>query len=528
MHSLSTWRLLDTGHRTAAENMALDRTLLEARASGRCPNTLRFLQFVRPAVLVGYHQRLDQEVRLDFCQREGIEINRRITGGGAVLFEPSHIGWEVIAHREDPLFFGISPPEVVQRICEVFCAALKEEFGLPAEFRPRNDIEVRGRKISGTGGTEEGGAFLFQGTLLVDLDVWTMLRALRVPMEKLKAHEVDSLLERVTTLRRELGWTPPAQRIKEAVARAFSRSFSMELSPDGLTPWEGSRLKELNEEFRSPRWIDRRAAGTQRRRFLKAVHRGEGGLIHLLMDADTARRRIRSVVFTGDFFAYPGRALYDLESRFKDTPAKLTAIEPVLRDFFRGGSPFPSLGPEDFLQAFRKAIQKMDYLELGFTHEETHAIFPVGADLHDLLRMPWRWFLLPYCSKDLSCELRHQDGCWECGACTIGEGYSLAREHGMKPVTITSFEDLMDRLRAIRREGGGGYLGCCCEGFYIKHARDFEEAGIPGILVAMDSTTCYDLGKVREAYAGRFENQTEINLPLLRKVLQIHREGKVA
>jgi lipoate-protein ligase A len=44
----------------------------------------------------------------------------------------------------------------------------------------------------------------------------------------------------------------------------------------------------------------------------------------------------------------------------------------------------------------------------------------------------------------------------------------------------------------------------------------------------MDSTTCYDLGKVREAYAGRFENQTEINLPLLRKVLQIHREGKVA
>jgi lipoate-protein ligase A len=57
---------------------------------------------------------------------------------------------------------------------------------------------VRGRKIAGTGGTTEGAAFLFQGTLLVDLDVQTMLRALRVPMEKLNGHEIDSLRERVT------------------------------------------------------------------------------------------------------------------------------------------------------------------------------------------------------------------------------------------------------------------------------------------------------------------------------------------
>ena len=45
----------------------------------------------------------------------------------------------------------------------------------------RNDIEIDGRKISGTGGTESGIAFMFQGTMLVDFDVETMLRALRIP-----------------------------------------------------------------------------------------------------------------------------------------------------------------------------------------------------------------------------------------------------------------------------------------------------------------------------------------------------------
>ena len=56
-----------------------------------------------------------------------------------------------------------------------------QRLGLRAYFRTRNDVEVSGRKISGTCGTELSGAILFQGTLLVDFDVDEMLRALRIP-----------------------------------------------------------------------------------------------------------------------------------------------------------------------------------------------------------------------------------------------------------------------------------------------------------------------------------------------------------
>ena len=61
---MQAWRLLDTGQLSAAENMALDDTLLECSSDGTIPNTIRFLQFEPSAVLVGYHQDIEQEVRL--------------------------------------------------------------------------------------------------------------------------------------------------------------------------------------------------------------------------------------------------------------------------------------------------------------------------------------------------------------------------------------------------------------------------------------------------------------------------------
>ncbi len=525
MHSDLGWRLLDTGFLSAAENMALDQVLLESRAAGESANTLRFLQFSTPSVLVGCHQQLDQEVRLGFCRERGLEVNRRITGGGAILFEPCHIGWEIVASREDPRF-QLPPATLAERLARVFCRALREHVGVEASFRPRNDIEVRGRKIAGTGGTTEGAAFLFQGTLLVDLDVPTMLHALRVPMEKLSAHEIDSLRERVTTLRAELGYTPEAHAIKEAVARAFGAELGVEWACAPLTAGERERLGRALPEFRSASWIDRHTGGSSRR-MLKAIHRGRGGVIHLLLDADAARGRIRSAHLRGDFFASPARALYDLESRFKDVPARMEVVEKTLADFFRDTpSPFTALVADDFARVFRKALDKLPYLSLGFSQAETNDLFPVCGRLGEVMRQEWGWFLLPYCAKHLECALRQQDGCVECSLCSIGAGYAMARAHALEPVTILSFENLQDQLRRIRAQGPRGFIGCCCEGFYTKHARDFERAGVPGVLVGMDSTTCYDLGKARDAYHGTFRHQTHINLPLLEKVLALREAAR--
>ena len=63
-----------------------------------------------------------------------------------------------------------------------------------------------------------------------------LLRALRIPVEKLKAKEIDSVKERVTCLRWELGRTPGTTEIKAALARGFERGLGIRLVPAGLTP----------------------------------------------------------------------------------------------------------------------------------------------------------------------------------------------------------------------------------------------------------------------------------------------------
>ena len=101
----------------------------------------------------------------------------------------------------------------------------------------------------------------------------------------------------------------------------------------------------------------------------------------------------------------------------------------------------------------------------------------------------------------------------------MGEAYEIADAAGCRAVSVNNYEELRDVLRSERRAGTAGFVGCCCEAFYAKHADDFEAIGLPGILIDIENTTCYDLGQMKEAKAGLYEGQTELKVELLQKVL---------
>ena len=233
---METWRLIDTGLISAAENMTFDRVILDAKAEGIVPNTFRFLRFNPPVALVGYHQSVEQEIRISYCLENGVDINRRITGGGALYFSPEHLGWEIFADI-DPERFPAKIDVLYERLCNAAVKGLGE-LGLKTKFRPKNDIEVDHRKISGTGGTRTGNSFMFQGTLLVDLDINRMLRALRVPVKKLSDKEIDSLKDRVTTIKWELGYVPPIEEIKKSILEGFSKEFHILFEDGPLSEYE--------------------------------------------------------------------------------------------------------------------------------------------------------------------------------------------------------------------------------------------------------------------------------------------------
>jgi len=127
--------------------------------------------------------------------------------------------------------------------------------------------------------------------------------------------------------------------------------------------------------------------------------------------------------------------------------------------------------------------------------------------------------LLPYCAKWADCSLRYDEDCLECGRCTVGVAYELARMRGMEPITIVNFEHLWMVLSDMKMSGVTSYIGCCCEPFFIKHKEDFERAGMSGMLVEVKETSCYELDQEKEAKLGKFKEQTKLDVELLEKVL---------
>lgn len=513
------WRLLDTPPMTAAENMAMDDALLELKGKGQSPNTIRFLQFSPRAVLVGYHQSIQEEIRKEYCEENNIHINRRITGGGSIFFDENQLGWEVYC---DKAFFDLTIPNLrlFRTLCNPVITAL-DRLGMKATFRPRNDIEIDGRKISGTGGTDSGDAFMFQGTMLVDFDIDTMLRSLRIPVEKLRAKEIDSVKERVTCLQWELGYVPPLDEIKKAIIEGFEKDLDIDLKPGGLTDAENQLFEQKLKYYESDDWVNHVKPVYKRHEVVQAAHKVEGGIVRYTLVVDLGRKRIKDIYITGDFLTFPSRALFDMESSLRGKALDRELLHVIIMEFFdKGKVLIPGINPRDFIKPLDLVLEKIAISEFGIPLEHCNLISVTNGSFKEILEKKPSALLLPYCSKDLGCDLRYEKSCRKCGDCSVGTSWTMGKDRDMKIICITSFEDLMYELQKMEKNGTKAFIGCCCQPFFTKHALDFEKAGVPGILLDIDDTTCYELDQAREAYAGKFASQTNVNLELLETVLR--------
>ncbi len=514
----AVWRLLDTGPAPAAWNLALDSVLLRLRAEGAIPDTLHFLQYEHASVLVGRHQTVEREVRTAYCHERGIEINRRLTGGGAIYIDKSQLGWEIVVSRRS-LGPHSTMADLTGIICDAAVTGLKR-LGLDAGFRPRNDIEVNGRKISGTGGAWEGDAILFQGTLLIDYDPEAMIRALMIPVEKLSRHGIDSARERVTSLANELGAEPDIVEIKASLAEGFAQAFKVDLVPGSLTEKECALTEASLKYYGSAKWIEDVAEPVDEHRIFDSFHHGEGGLIRTSASLDLHHRRLKSVIFSGDFFVTPQRTVLDLEANLKDCPFE--EADARMQQFFNEARPdMLGLSDTDFRKTLWSCLKKSSYGDLGISPDGANSILEINS--HDLTQTMTAAtvLLLPYCAKSPECEYRNVDGCDECGDCSVGKAYAMARNKGILPITICDYEHLIAVFSACRDAGFSSYVGCCCQAFMEKHYQAFTDAGLSGILIDINQITCYDLKQEEEAYAGNFMGQTQLRNDLLEQVLAL-------
>ncbi len=501
------YRLLDTGIKDASENIALDDVLLRGRAIGKSPCTIRLFKS-KPCVLIGNQQALEHEVRVMYCDTKGIATNRRISGGYAVYLDKSQFIWEVVSDLSQ------FPGEALyKRLCQGACKGLKK-LGLDAHFRAKNEIEVRGRKVSETFCAIEGGAFLFQGTLLTDFDAECMLKSLRLPIEKMSEGELESVKERFTCMRWELGCLPDDEEIKRALVEGFYESFGIECNEGKLSAWEKKELAEKGAYFSSKEWIH----GIQASRgVLGRLKKKNTGLVRAQLIADIPAKRIMYALITGDLSGGEKRAIFDLEAILRDHPLSLAEIrKTVISSLTNSKAKFEGISNRQLADAIVEAARKAGLTRLGFSPEDSSHIYTMSKS-YEHIDHP-TVLLLPYCAKLPECKYRIKQGCKRCGGCTAGNAYGLARAHGLVPMTILNYSDLKRKLEKLKKRSEQ-FIMCCCEMFHAIHEEELNEIGVPGIIIDIEDLTCFELGKAKEAGLGAFNGQTKLRLDILEKVL---------
>jgi lipoate-protein ligase A len=248
------WRLIiDEGN--VYWNMAVDEAMLLLRDSNIIPNTLRLYVFKPSAVTIGYFQRVEDAVNLEFLRSNNIGFTRRISGGGSVYHDANgEVTYSVVASIKD---ISTNIMDSYRIICSGIIYAIKE-FGLNADFIPINDVVINGRKVSGSAQSRRKNALLQHGTLMYNTDLMTLSKSLRAPKEKLSVHKVTSILERVTTISRELGRTVSKDEVISALIKGFSKALNTDFYRGHYTREELELANKLIEKYRSVEWVFQR------------------------------------------------------------------------------------------------------------------------------------------------------------------------------------------------------------------------------------------------------------------------------
>jgi lipoate-protein ligase A len=213
------WQLVHVAPQSPTLHMALDEVLLDAVSAGRRAPTLRIWEWAGPAVVMGRFQSLRNEVDAEGARRHGIEVVRRISGGGAMFIEPGNtITYSIVA----PLTMveGMSF-EQAYALMDAWVIAALGELGIQAWYQPLNDIASPAGKIAGAAQARRGKAVLHHVTMAYDIDAAKMLEVLRIGREKLSDKGTTSAQKRVDPLRSQTGL--PREAVIARLVESFRR-----------------------------------------------------------------------------------------------------------------------------------------------------------------------------------------------------------------------------------------------------------------------------------------------------------------
>ena len=294
-------------------NMAFDEYCLESLP---IDEPVFFLWQNRPAVIVGYNQEVNTEVNLDYLKEKGIDLVRRVTGGGAVYHDMENLNYTIVGRSED---LERDYPEYAS----IMVKAL-QTLGVPATLSGRNDILVEGRKVSGFAKRVCKDRLMVHGTLMYNVDVDVLSHVLNPSTTKLQSKGIASVRSRVANLCEYLPEIPDIQTFSQCLEEILSNNYTD--TEYQLTETDLANIQRLTDKkFATWEWNYGRSPKAT------LVHSARLACGTVEIHLTLAENRIASCRFGGDFLG--NLPTTDLESALINVVYNTESIRERLSSF---------------------------------------------------------------------------------------------------------------------------------------------------------------------------------------------------
>lgn len=243
------WELIPEEPLAPAMNVALDQVLLAQVAVGKRPPTLRFWGWGGQAVILGSFQSVRNEVDEVAAREMGVQIVRRMSGGGAMFVQPG-LTITYSLYMPEALLKGIGIA-ASYAVCDSWVVEALRTLGVDAWYAPLNDIASAEGKIGGAAQARRPGVILHHTTIAYEMSADEMLRLIRIGREKLSDKGIVSAAKRVSPLRRQTDL--PREQLVDYLVERFRAHFG--LTTTALTPEDRAEAGRLvSEKYDNEAW----------------------------------------------------------------------------------------------------------------------------------------------------------------------------------------------------------------------------------------------------------------------------------
>lgn len=281
----------------------------------------------KPSIIVGKYQNTIEEINTEYTREHGINVVRRISGGGAVYHDLNNLNYTIISNK-DKGKEGFDFKEFSKPIIDTLA-----ELGVKAEFTGRNDLEIDGQKFCGNAQAYIKDRVMHHGCLLFNVEFSALANALKVSKDKIESKGVKSVRARVTNILPHLKEPITVNEFAEKIL-GYMKKHNPNMTEYHFSEEEIEKIKERAEYKRSWEWN----YGESPEYNISRSHRFPKGKIEIF--ANVINSKITSIKFYGDFFG-KNEELTDIENLLVDvkyTPEDVKkALENVeINNYFAG------------------------------------------------------------------------------------------------------------------------------------------------------------------------------------------------